>query len=420
MRFLYRHSRRLPERKEAAVWFWNMAGSMCNAANTVLMTMVIARVCGVVTCGIYSLALAVVEMIGPIGSFDVRYFQVSDVKKKYKLNDYHALRLLTIFMAGGIVAGWILINQYSFEKALVVALCMLYKLVDCYDDVFQGELQINDRLDLAGKSFALRILTDTILFFVVLILTKNLILSYVIYIIYAILWVFVFTVAYSNNFNCVTCLVFDKVGLIMKETVSLCLMQFIITYIVVAPKYAIDKFYEPQMQTYFSILFMPASVINLFTFIVYRIYIKPLSEKWAEGKIKDFIKQMFCITGYICVIGLVAVIGAWLLGIPILKWFYGVPEIASYKKELTIVMVGGIFNAMSGWFKTVLTILRYQNSALIAGIASAITALAIIDSIVRDHGLMGAVIGYNILLLVYLGIEIILLIYIFCKKAERK
>lgn len=61
--------------------FWNMAGSMCNAANTVLMTMVITRICGAATAGIYTLALAVAEMLGPISTFQVRNYQASDVKK---------------------------------------------------------------------------------------------------------------------------------------------------------------------------------------------------------------------------------------------------------------------------------------------------------------------------------------------------
>ena len=78
--------------------FWNMAGSMCNAANTVLMTMVITRICGAATAGIYTLALAVAEMLGPISTFQVRNYQASDVKKIYNFHEYLYARYISLLL----------------------------------------------------------------------------------------------------------------------------------------------------------------------------------------------------------------------------------------------------------------------------------------------------------------------------------
>ena len=150
-----------------------MAGSVCNAANTILMTMVITRICGAATAGIYTLALAVAEMLGPISTFQVRNYQASDVKRVFNFHEYLYSRFISILLTFFICICWICIHGYSHEKAFLILLCTVFKFLEAYEDVYYGQLQVNNRLDIVGRVFALRVIFATIVFIVLLAFTKN-------------------------------------------------------------------------------------------------------------------------------------------------------------------------------------------------------------------------------------------------------
>ena len=400
--------------------FWNMAGSMCNAANTVLMTMIITRICGASTAGIYTLALAVAEMLGPISTFQVRNYQASDVKKIYNFHEYLYARYISLFLTFSISIGWIFFHGYSFEKALVIVLCTIFKLVEGYEDVYHGLLQVNNRLDIAGKVFALRIVFATILFIVILIATKNMIISYLIYIIFSVVWTIFSTIPCANNFITLESTLWNNIIKLLKDCLPLCITQFLIAYILSCPKYALDKYYTSQMQTYFSTIFMPASIVNLFTLIIYRMYITKMATDWNNGNLKSFLKYTRQIILATLVVGIAALIVGWTIGLPILSWFYGLSEILNYKTALMIILIGGTFNALTGWFNTVFTIMRKQQTILYINFVGFIISILIINPLTSQLEIVGAALGYMFVMIFISLLQIIIFTYITCKKIPKK
>lgn len=391
--------------------FWNMAGSMCNAANTVLMTMVITRICGAATAGIYTLALAVAEMLGPISTFQVRNYQASDVKKIYNFHEYLYARYISLLLTFVISIGWIFFHGYSFEKALVIVFCTIFKLVEGYEDVYHGLLQVNNRLDIAGKVFALRIIFATILFIVILIATKNMIISYLIYIIFSVVWTIFATIPCANNFITQESTLWNNIIKLLKDCLPLCITQFLIAYILSCPKYALDKYYTAQTQTYFSTIFMPASIVNLFTLIIYRMYITKMATDWNNGNLKSFLKYTKQIILATLTVGIASLIVGWTFGLPILSCFYGLSEILDYRTALMIILVGGTFNALTGWFNTIFTIIRKQNIILYINLSVFILSLIIVNPMVKHLQINGAALGYMIVMLLLCIIQIFVFLY---------
>ncbi|WP_312102994.1 lipopolysaccharide biosynthesis protein [Pygmaiobacter massiliensis] len=404
------------------IYFWNMAGSVCNAANTVLMTLLITRLCGAAAAGVYSMALAVAQLVGPVGLFEIRNFQVSDAKKEYSFSEYYTARLFSLGAALIFIGAWVLVKGYTGEKLVVILCCCAFKLIDCLEDVYQGLLQVHERLDIVGKSFALRIIADAVLFAVLLFLWNNLIVALVAYTLFAAVWVMAVTVPAANHFARPKWQASPRIFHLFTVCVPLFLTSFLMSYIISAPKYAIDVSLSAEMQTYFSVLFMPAAVVNLFTIILYRLYMTRMAEDWVRGRLSDFLRQVFLLLAWIALLGAGVLCGAWLLGIPVLKLIYGLEELTPYRPELMLIILGGIFSAAAGWFNVVLTIMRRQKSLLFINAAAAMLMWLTAKPLVATNGLRGAAQSYlyTMLLLVVLQSAYMLRVWLCMKNNANK
>lgn len=401
------------------IFFWNMSGSVCNAANTVLMTLIITRICGADTAGIYSLSLAIAQVIGSVAYFEVRNFQVSDTQHEYTFSEYHLFRLLTFSAAACFTIVWTLWKGYTGEKLQTVFLCCLFQMIEAYEDVFQGLLQINNRLDLAGKSFTFRIISDTLLFWILLAVTKNFLFSLLVYTAYAGTWIFLVTIPWSDRFEKPHRTSLKNIPRLAYACLPIFLTNFLMSYIISAPKYALDEFYPSEMQTYFNILFMPAAVVNLFTFILYRIYITQMSKDWNSGNWKKFIRQILYILGWIALVGAGTLTVGWLAGVPFLSWFYGLPKLLGYRRELMVILAGGVLAAAAGWFNVVLTIIRRQKIQLIVNGVAAAACYFSVRPLVNCFGLMGASFSYLISMAILFFLQVILMAYFVRQRREQ-
>ncbi len=385
--------RNIPQVRKSAIFFWNMAGSMCNALNAVLMVLVLTRICGAAVSGIYVLALSVGDLASPLACFQVRNFQASDTSHKYKFEHYYVLRICTMLAALVFGLGWIFFKGYDAYKGAVVVLCVLYRIIECYEDLYLGHLQLNHRLDIAGKTFALRIVVSFLAFLAVLLATKQMLTALIVYVVVELLWVLFVSIPFGNafvgeaeNLEAGDMLAFGAAGdvaptrmhaavavtrALFLECWPFCVMQFLVNYIIALPKVAIDEYSDAVHQGYFGPLFLLVSVVNLFTIILYQLFITRLASEWNGDKRSLFVKHILMMTGAIAAIGIVCVIGGDLLGIPLLSLLYGLPELYDYPQALNMLLIGGIFNALSGGLSVEFTVLRRQKGLLVINLIAA-------------------------------------------------
>lgn len=400
-------TRALPPPKRSGIYFWNMAGSLCNAAKTVVMTLIITRLCGVETAGVYSLSLAVAQMVQPVAMFEVRNFQVSDAKNEYSFSEYHLLRLFTVLAAMLFTCAWVLARGYTGEKLAAVVLTCAMRIFEAYEDLFQGLLQRNGRLDVSGKSFSLRIVINTVLFGVVLALTRDFLFCLLCNTLFVGAWVLLVTVPAANSFEKPHMVRADRIPQLARACVPLFLTSLLISYMISAPKYAIDEFYPSGLQTYFSFLFMPASVVNLFTLVMYRLLLTRMAEDWTRGNMRAFLRAAGLLTGWIFLVGGAALAAGWFWGIPVLEWISGISGLKDCRAELMIVMTGGIFAALAGWFSVVLTVMRRQKILLLYSAAAAGALWCFVRPMVRAMALRGAAYSYLIAMALFASLQFV-------------
>ena len=156
---------------------WNIMSSGLNSVVSMFLLLVVTRVSGVVDAGIFSLGFSTSQMMLTIGNYGMRNYQATDIENKYSFGIYRSSRIITNILMLGATVVFVLFKGYYLEKAMITILLCILKATDAIDDVFGGYYQKNGRLDMSGKIMSIRIVSYVVGFCVVLLMTKNLVIS---------------------------------------------------------------------------------------------------------------------------------------------------------------------------------------------------------------------------------------------------
>lgn len=400
-------------------YLWHSLGSGIFALSTVIMTMLVTRCVGKQTGGMFAIGLSIAQMFMTIANFEVRTYQVTDIKNKFSFADYFTFRVFICIFSYVASVGYVLINGYSTYKMWIVLLLCMYKILESLADVFEGEFQKCNRVDISGKSLFFRTLASISGLVISMFITNDIIISLIIMNVIGIISIIVLNIIPVKEFDKM-CIMFGNGKLI---NIFLCCWplaasNFMNTYIVNSSKLAIDKIMTDEYQLYYSIVFMPNMVINLFSGIIFKPMQTSMAESYSEGENKKFNKIIFKIVGVICLFTVICIIGAYFLGIPVLSLLYGV-ELAPYKLVLIVLLIAGGINAINIILYYVLTIMRKQNMIVLFYLVVTIIALLTIKAITRKYELMGAALGY-LMLVTILMILLVAYIAILVKKGKKK
>ena len=172
------------ENIEKSSYIWNMAGSMLMAFQSVIMLMILTRTVGLAEAGVFTIAYANASLFLNIGKYGMRNFQVSDVYGQFSFIEYLRSRwmttLLMIIVSIAYIVHSSLVNNYSFEKSMVIIWMCLFKIADAIEDVYYGMYQQKGRLDIAAKAMTLRMFFTIIIFGIGIIVLHNQLISLII------------------------------------------------------------------------------------------------------------------------------------------------------------------------------------------------------------------------------------------------
>lgn len=337
---------------------------MLNSFQTVIILMVISRIDNIKDSGNFVIAYAVANLLIMIGKYGVRQFQVSDIKEKYSFKTYFIHRMITVFFmvicSILYVSFYLFSGSYSIEKSLYVLLICGVKAIEAFEDVIHGMFQQHSRLDIAGKILSIRLFLYTIEFMIIYFFTHNLLLTSLICFCTALLLCvflnrttlvsFSYTIGTYNT---------SSLFNLFRECFPIFVSTFLMAYVANAPKYSIDIVLTSQEQAMFNYIFMPVFVISLLSTFIYQPMINGLAVIWLKHDLKHFweliARQILIIFSFT----LLALVGGYFLGIPVLSLLYSV-NLTSYKNDLLILLVGGGMLALVNFLTMVITITRYQ------------------------------------------------------------
>ena len=385
-------------------YIWNTIAGILNAGQSVIILMVLARATNTYDVGVFSIAYATASLCLAIGCYGMRSFQVTDTNGIYSFSDYLNSRVITSAIMIVIALGYVVYGfyylEYEFEKSLVIFLICMLKVIDAVEDVFHGMYQNRGRLDIGAKALTIRQLFTIVSLCVLLVITKNLLVSVLITLVLSILVsTYLIKTTLPNFIN-------DKLKLSYAKTTKLLLASFgvfasgfLSLYIVNAPKYAIDRLLSEEYQAYYTYIAMPVFVIGLLNTFLYQPVLTTLADDWEQNRKKQFIHKVLKQHIVIVILTVVTVVGAYFIGIPVLSVIYAT-DLSMYRDELLILLMGGGLLAVSGFITVVITIIRKQKDLILAYVIVSIFISIISRVLVERYVVLGAALAYTISILI--------------------
>lgn len=380
-------------------YIWNTVGSLLSAFQSVIMLMVLTRVCDLGVAGMFTIAYASANLFLNMGNYGMRNFQASDVKPMYSFASYARSRLVTdtaMLMCSTMHLAWSAITVgYGWYKIAVIFCMTLFKLVDSIEDVTDGNYQQHGRLDVGGKLQTARLASTLVVFCVAAVFTGDLLVPLVL----ATAWTFaVYVVGAAIIFKRLSLPAFDSaegtgatqgVASLLKECFPLFLAAFLLFYIGNAPKYAIDANLDDSFQAIYGFIAMPVFVVGLLAQFIYMPIIEPLGRQWSDGDVSGFRRVIFKQVAYIVALTIICDAGAALLGASVLGMLYNT-DLHPYVTELLVLVTGGGFLAITSLMTMGITIMREQRHLIAGYVVIAFAALVLSPIAVRVGGIAGA------------------------------
>ena len=380
-------------------FLWNVIGMTCNCFNSLFFMILITRINSMDDAGIFTLSFSIACLVYYIGTYAGRVYQVTNVNDSITDSDFIIHRAITCVMMVFISLMYCFISGYSLYKFTVVILLCIYKSLEAFSDVLYGVVQKNNNLYQVGISLTIKSVFALILFVVVDIVTRNIIYS----ILFAILaWILVIVLYDFKNVNHVSKfkLHFNISSLrdIFKNGFFVFIINFLSSYIVNAPKYALDGRASNELQAIFGIILMPATLISLGAQYFIQPFLEQLTSSFKNNDKKAFnkvvIKLLFITSG----LGVICLIGAYILGIPVLSLVYGL-ELSAYLFELEIIIFGSILFALSLILSSALITVRYNFIQFIVFVITSVFGFFISIILITRFSIDGAAYAYSCIML---------------------
>lgn len=376
--------------------FWFTAGTLCSSATSVLLMVYVTHLLGVDEAGVYSIAYSIAQLMLTIGWFGTRQFQVSDVEEEYSFSDYFAMKIITSIIAliGGVIYA-ISLHLY-LHKFIISFLYCSFIVCDIFADLFSARFQQEDRLYLSGISYILRIGGYNIIFLVSLFVFRSLFVSISLAFIYSLFELMIFDYPFIKNISNFT-IHFDlnKLFNLFKNCFPLFISSFVSTFIVNIPKNAIELNLSSSIQTYYNIIFMPSSIVNMFCMFIFVPMYTQIAKKWHDDDKGSFVKEIKKVFLIAIVFSIIVFIGCILLGIPFLQFLYGV-SLQGFKTPFLILIGAGCLTSVNSILSYIMTVMRKQQYILYIYIVALVIAQICIQGLITKFGLIGASIDYLI------------------------
>ena len=382
--------------------FWNMVASVFFSFQQVLFSMVMTHVLpkteAQLMSGIFAIGYADANLFLCLGKYGMRFFQVSDVDREYNFREYRVGRLITTICMTVVSIVYVVVisnlNGYTMNKAMIILWICLLKVPDAFEDIYFGEYQKNERLDIASKMWGTRYIATIILMIILIIVTKNLLLTLIVSTVFTYIVMAVYILMTKEFVSEREPYDMKRVWKQLLVTFPLALGGFLTFYIGVAPRNAIDNMIgDDTIQAIYNYLAMPVFVVQMMVTFVFNPRIYYISCLWNEKKIPEYIKETLKQVAFVVVITIICIIGAALLGVPVLSMLFNL-DLAPYKADLLIMLIGSGCLGLATLLANLLTVMRYQNAILVGYAITALVALLFSNKAVATYGIRGAVVFY--------------------------
>lgn len=398
-------------------FIWNLIGTSINSFNSLFFMIVINHINLKSEAGVFTYAYSLICLFFILATFYNRVYQISK-SDKFSSKDFILYRVLSSILTVIIVFLFSIINGYNLFKLSVIMLICLFRMIEAISDAVYGVLQYKGYLYKSGISLSLKGIIGLIGFTLVDYFTKSITLALVSLIILNLAFFYFYD--YKNVKEYLNGKVsFNNILLILKETLPIFIYSFLAMYVANICKYMLDYFDTEEAQNIFGIIFMPSTVIGLCSAYIVVPIITSLNDLLKSKKYKEFNKLVSKMMIILVGVGVVAIIAAYVLGIPVLNVLYGM-DLSNYKNLLLLVLVGATFYTLANVYSQVLVLLNVHKMQTLIYVVMSIVSTLICYFLISSYKLSGSVYSYVIFMFILLILYLILYFYTLIKRRNEE
>jgi len=386
---------------------WNSFGVLTYFACQWFMTIVVVWLSDDLrNAGNLNLAMSVSNFFVSIALYNIRYFQVSDIKNEYTDSEYTASRVISCVVSVLICIVFAVVADYSPVQRLVIIFYMLFRANEAFLDVFHGIDQQRGKMDYVGISMFFRGIA-MITAFIILMWLFNLLTAVIGLFAITVIVGLVYDFPRTKKLADFTSFTWKQVFSLLKRCFPLMLVLFTITTIGSYSRYSIERINGTEALGIYASVAAPTLIVQ----VAATPLLAPLANLFA-GSIKEKNKKKFL---KIFALSSVAIFGIVLVftGLSLVAGQWGLNVLYRDRVELTqyaYLLPGAFF--ISGlvayiWFMNmVFTAIRDIKGIFAGNMIGVIICVAITDYFLNRFGIEGA----NHVLIISQGIVVICLI----------
>lgn len=398
-------------------FLWNIIGSTLCAFNSLFFMIVVTRINGEDVAGLFTFAFSTACLFYIIGIYSGRTYQVTDNDKLVSDSDYIYSKFITCLIM--IIAGitFCFFKNYNSSKFMVILGLTIFKSLEAFSEGIYAIIQKNEQLYKVGISLFFKAVIGLFIFIIIDLFTKN-----ILYSVLGVIFINLLIIILYDLKN------LEVVGFKLKRFNKLSIKTILIggfytfaftiltQYVINAPRYSIDNFFADKYQTIFGIIIMPSTLIALLAQFVIQPYLTKLKESLSLSK-REFNKVTMKLSLSLFLMGIVCIVVAYFLGIPVLEFVYNI-ELSDYLLELLMIIFGATLYGITVVLSSSLIIIRNTFSQLIIFLIVTVFDLVFSDILVKKYLIMGASSTYLLTMLLLLILYII--IYVIGLKRYRR
>lgn len=395
---------------------WNTIGVLTISSTSLLYTLILTHFCNLKDVGIFSFAFSFACMMITLASFGGRTIHITDSNNNNSNISYIITKYITVLITFLIVLIYITIKSYSITKTTLIIILCLFKFFEEISDVYYGVLQKENYLYKVGIFQTVKSIINIILFTLIIVFSKNIILSSSSILIVNILFALIIerhAAKTANNWKFE--IKIKEIKNILYQNFYVCFFTFLTSYIISSPKYAIDKYLIDDMQAIFNIILMPATFIYLLAGFILSPFMVEISKEIEKKEYDKSKKRVIKIISIILLLGIISLIGCYYCGIPILNIIYGI-DLTAYKFGFLIIILGSIMYSISVAISTILIAYRELKIQTIISLVLSILSYLICNILVKKLSITGGCYAYLIVVSLRALIYIILFLSVIKKR----
>ncbi len=390
---------------------WNLVSSITFSIQSALFLLIITRLGGEKEAGSFIILFTVAQTLNAVGNYNIRDFQVSDIHEEYRFSSYYTTRILTCVLMALLAVAYCLWKGLSGARTATLMSLVGYRFIECVEDVYHGDVHRTGRFDVTSICMSLRIIVSSLAFCIAYFFFKNQVIASLLMVSVSGLVFLVTSSVIKREYKSLrpSC-DFGQVKNLLIFCFPLFVGTFLYSYLINAPKYAIDDLLSADVQTIYNILFMPVFVVNILSTFIYKPLIVRMSELWDRREISTFIKEMAKQISIVLCLTVVIIIGGYIIGLRLLELMYGV-QIMQFRPTFLMLLGFGGFAAVAFYLNTMITVIRKQFFILVGYGSALLIHFLVTNRLVRSYELRGAALSYGIivsfLMLFYFAVIII-------------